>query len=174
MQQAWSALTVLLAVHVRYQPLGSPSGHLKRSYVHVPGVPETGVLVHRGDRRWGAGRVGTGDGYTGWAGEGYYPPVIPYLVLPGPNPCPRPRFCVHQALPGPSRPRPHTWLLALKIPPSRTNSARFSLKYPKVSNKSGVSSKIRHEACHTPYIKKGSGNHDLEFPGFSIWLAFSG
>ena len=49
------------------RPLGSPSGGLKLSYVHVPGVTATGRPVRRGDgqRQYGP-RYGYMGGYTGW------------------------------------------------------------------------------------------------------------
>ena len=73
---------------------------------------------------------------------------------------------------------------ALQAPPHTSSShsayalldpirARFSIIYPKVSHKPGVSPKIAHEACHTPCFKKPAVYHDLEFPGFTVLPAFS-
>ena len=94
---------------VRIQPLGSPTGLLERSYVHVPGVlytvfvPGTGMSAGEWCTRGGAGGWVPG-GYTGvgTAQRGR-------LVLPGPNQCQIPlsaRPPRHsRSLQGP----PHTW-----------------------------------------------------------------
>ena len=73
---------------MRYLPLGSPCGGLKRSYVHVPGVPEpvvyralTLTCAWSAVRPWGYW-VGAIPGTT------QHPPSTHYLVLPGPNQLP--------------------------------------------------------------------------------------
>ena len=57
-------------------PLGSPTTVSKRSYVHVPGVTATGVLVHRGDgHEAGTGPGWEPGGYTGWVIPGSHRPA---------------------------------------------------------------------------------------------------
>ena len=161
-------------VHVRYRPLGSPSGHRKRSYVYVPvATVACGPVANSGCGRWGA--------YRGWCGEGYTGRVL-YRVPTQPGyigiaraqplvlqerPAPHARHsspCGASAhLAGPPRADPHLQPIW----------ARFHQIYTKVSPYPGVSTKCAHEACHTPCFKKPLGNHDLEFPDIPIWLAFS-
>ena len=62
------------------RPLGSPWSCLKRSYVHVPGVTATGVLVHRGDGQAGPTGWVRGAGWVyrvGNTGPGTYPATLP-------------------------------------------------------------------------------------------------
>ena len=61
-------------------PLGSPTMVSKRSYVHAPATPATGVLMHRGDGQ--AGCTGQGcrqGGYTGWVIRGAIPGPTDYV-----------------------------------------------------------------------------------------------
>ena len=158
---------------VRILPLGSPWSPPNALYVH-----------YRRRRRWlrqcGAGvygvryRVGWGRGSTQPVHiQGQIQVQIQVLVLPGPNQSQIPVSARPPGTPGPSRP--------LRTPgSSRTQhalldpiQARFSLKYPKVSHKPGVSSVLVHEAWHSPCFKTASISHDLEFPGFRYTPAFS-
>ena len=152
-KEAWSALTVLLAVPVRITPLGSPTRPLKRSYVHVPSVLDT-VFVP--GTSMSAGGV-VYPGWCGWVGTGWVvlPPWHPpsTLVLPGPNHCLKPAYLrppgTPEALLASSAhlaPRTQIW-------PSLPIRARFRVIYPKVSDKTGVSTKYGHEAWHTPCFK---------------------
>ena len=137
-------------------------------------VAPTGTAVRASG---GCGGVGcTGVGAAGVVPGGWYTGYLPSrapLVLPGPNPLPDQRFCVH---PGHSRPLlgpPHT------LGSSHSNGllepiwARFSLIYPKVSHKSRVSTLLVDEACHSPCFKNPLKSHDLEFPRNPYTLAFS-
>ena len=164
------ALTDPSARAVRILPLGSPW-----STVKCTTRASRRRVVHRGSVREGW--------YPGWCGRWVPGGVVyrvagtlphhPTLVLPGPNHCQGARFCARQALQG-------ALLAPLRTPGSphsdtrlRPIRARFRPKYTKVSHKSGVSTEIRHEACHSPCFKKGSISHDLEFPGFPLAPAFS-
>ena len=104
--------------------------------------------------------------------HGTHPPRT--LVLPGPNPSPRPRYL---RPPGHSRALlalPHTRAPRTQYPASRTLIwARFRVIYPKVSQLSGVSPKVSHEACHTPCFRNRPKSHDLEIPRFPLSVAFS-
>ena len=86
------------------------------------------------------GRGVPGVGAVGWVlggwYTGYYPsPTLPGtgLVLPGPNPCPDTRFCVHSGTPGPCRALRTPELLALSRTLLEPIRARFHLIYTKVS-----------------------------------------
>ena len=87
----------LVAVPVRFLPLGSPWAVPKRSYVHVRRVPRVHALGV--PRSWctgvGAAWVGTGEGTTH---PGTHRPQIG-IARTQPPACPR--ICVHSGTPGP-------------------------------------------------------------------------
>ena len=122
--------------------------------------------------RWGVPGVGAGGHYREGIPGGYYPG--PHIGIARAQPLPvtgitvSPRHSRHPpgAFRTPGLPHP-------QIPRLRLIRARFRRIYPKVSQNGKVSPKSVHEACHTPYIKKRSKCHDLEFSGFPIWPAFS-
>ena len=111
----------------------------------------------------------------GWVYRvGYYP--APRLVLPGPNQCQNQLYRSTSCSQGcslPPQPASRPGAGWARVVPPGTNRARFHQIYTKVSQESGVSAKKLDEACHTPYLKKPLQMHDLEFPDFSITLAFS-
>ena len=118
--------------------LGSPWLASKRSYVHVPRVPPRDPYTPC--TRW-CGWVGTrrvlyrvqGEGCNGWVLLLPTHPA-PTLVLPGPNPFPSPRFCVHPGTPGlPGSPSAHPGS-SHSDTRLRENRARFRVINPKVSH----------------------------------------
>ena len=148
---------------MRYSPLGSPWLSSKRLLVHTVDVWCTVVTCVCG---------GAGGGYRGWVGRGSTQPV-PSQASPeadwycqGPTNALNSVICVHHGTPGLSKALRTPWLLALSIPPSRTNMTRFHHEYPKVSHILGVSPKYVHEACHAPCFKNWSIIHDLKFSDF--------
>ena len=116
------------ASSVRYRPLGSPTAASNWSYVHVPRVPEpvAGCMHELGS--WGRCTRG---GAAGWVYRVWYypsPPGIPVLVLPGPNRWPSSALSASTRHSRALQALPHTWLLALSIPP-RTSIRRDSILY---------------------------------------------
>ena len=109
---------------VRIQPLGSPTGPSKRSYVHAPGVPLAVVCTVLVDVR--AGRRGLGGVPGGWY-TGYYPAPSQYtrIGIARAQPLAIQPLSASTRHSGTLQAPPHTWLLALSIPASRTNMARF-------------------------------------------------
>ena len=173
-------------------PLGSPRTGLKVPYVHVPVVPRTGVLVHRGDGR----RAGTGP-WTGIrvGGAGVYPPTQLLEEDPRSRQRSGPRKA-HRAWSGWSagsgRTRdgggtaPGTTLRArsgtLQVPslsqdPQNAASwpiwAGFDLIFLKLSQNGGVSPESVEKACRSPYFQNGSGKSPLKILRFPFLLAFS-
>ena len=136
-----TSLRTSLREPVRILPLGSPTGQLKRSYVHVPSVLATvsgTVLVDvRAGWRTRGGAVG---GIPGGCYTGYYPAML-HWYCQGPTISHSPRYLRPPGTPSPC------W--ALRTPgsshsayaPLLDNRARFHQIYLKVSPKPGVSTK---------------------------------
>ena len=171
MRSAGNASAGVLLTAPRNSVLFDPRISLDGPKLPVRACPATplvlGVVHGRGAYR------GWWDG--GYTGEG---------AIPGTHPAVSPMFhngWVHRVPSRHSRPRlgpPHTcWLPH----PYCLKWARFSLKYPKVSQNPRVSPEMCHEAWHSPCFKKRSIMHVLRFSDFrfgqpsltrNVWSSF--
>ena len=153
---------------VRFPPLGSPWSVLKRLF---RGVRHVELVVAGWVREGGIPGLGTGRVVYRVGTI----PVLPSRVLPAADwYCQDPTSASTRYLRPPRHSRAPSGHPSAHLGSSHSdtrlwsNRARFSHKYPKVSQYSRVSPKSVHEAWHTPYFKKPLKSHDLEFLGFPI------
>ena len=137
-----------------YSTLGSPTGLLKRL---CGTCARCRYWVHRWCVRWGVPGWGIPGGYLGgwYTGLGSTPPHPARTIgIARAQPMPGPVSASTMALQAPCRSPPHTMAPRTQIRPLGPIKARFEVINPKVSLKSGVSSKKLDEAWHTPCFKK--------------------
>ena len=177
-------------------PLGSPTAIPKRSYVHVPVVPGSGMAVHD---PWMCVLGGClGRGITGgWGGV--------YRVRGSTTQPPRAEVQTRTSEAGPGSPMGLEWVgTGLDRPlrvsqyrcasgPRTTHSGHKGLRGPLRCPGTSLRAKrrdsmtfpiklVKTTECHqkspkrpviVPVFQNGSGKSPLDFPGFLFWPAFS-